>query len=101
MTPRPFPLSRAGRGVSGDARSSRSRLLAVSAAATPGDMSGRVRRGPRFRWALHLALLPMVLTVLFCYIGTMLWSVRISTTSSHTFPASDFVGVAQYVRLFN
>jgi len=61
----------------------------------------RARRGPRFRWALHLALLPMALTVVFCYVGTMLWSVRISTTTSRTFPASDFVGLAQYVRLFN
>jgi glucose/mannose transport system permease protein len=31
----------------------------------------------------------------------MLWSVRISTTSSRIFPASDFVGLAQYERLFN
>jgi len=60
-----------------------------------------MRRGPRFRWALHVALLPMTLAVLFCYIGTVLWSVRISTTSSHTFPAHDFVGLAQYERLFN
>lgn len=63
--------------------------------------SKRARRGPRFRWALHLALLPMTLTVLLCYIGTALWSIRISTTSSRTFPASDFIGLAQYARLFN
>jgi glucose/mannose transport system permease protein len=61
----------------------------------------RARRGPRLRVALHLALLPMTLAVLFCYIGTALWSIRISTTSSRTFPASDFVGLAQYERLFN
>jgi len=59
-----------------------------------------VRRGRAFP-LLHVALLPMTLAVLFCYIGTVLWSVRISTTSSHTFPAHDFVGLAQYERLFN
>jgi glucose/mannose transport system permease protein len=60
----------------------------------------RRTRGARFNWALHLALLPMSAAVLFCYIGTVLWSARISTTSSRTFPASDFVGLAQYERLF-
>ena len=63
-------------------------------------MRQRKPRGPRFRWVLHLALLPMALTVVFCYIGTALWSIRISTTSSRIFPANDFVGLAQYVRLF-
>ena len=61
----------------------------------------RPRRRPRIHWALHLGLLPMSLAVLFCYIGTVLWTVRISTSSSRTFPASDFVGLAQYVRLFH
>jgi len=74
--------------------------LAVGSGSTPANVSRRARRGPRFRWALHLALLPMVLTVVFCYVGTMLWSVRISTTSSRTFPASDFIAFAQYERLF-
>jgi glucose/mannose transport system permease protein len=66
----------------------------------PPTPRGRSRRGPRFRWALHLALLPMTLTVVLCYLGTALWSIRISTTSSRIFPAHDFVGLAQYVRLF-
>ena len=67
---------------------------------TPKQAPKPGRRGRRIHWALNLALVPMTLTVLFCYIGTVLWSVRISTTTSHTFPASDFVGLAQYVRLF-
>ena len=69
-------------------------------AAVSAQASKRTQRGPRFRWALNLALLPMALTVVFCYIGTALWSIRISTTSSHTFPAHDFVGLFQYTRLF-
>jgi glucose/mannose transport system permease protein len=47
-----------------------------------------------------LALVPMALTVLLAYLGTALWSLRVSLTSSRTFPNSDFVGLAQYERLF-
>ncbi|MDR2327390.1 MAG: sugar ABC transporter permease [Acidovorax sp.] len=60
--------------------------------------------GPRRRrtsWAAHLALLPMALTVLGVYIGCVLWSVRISLSSSKILPRHDFVGLAQYVRLFD
>ncbi len=56
---------------------------------------------PRLRkftpWA---ALLPMALTVLVAYLGTVLWSLRVSFSSSRTFPTDDFVGLAQYERLF-
>ena len=48
-----------------------------------------------------LALLPMAATVLFAYVGTVAWSVRISFSSSRTLPLDDFVGFAQYTRLFN
>ncbi|HLQ11622.1 MAG TPA: sugar ABC transporter permease [Steroidobacteraceae bacterium] len=48
----------------------------------------------------HLALLPMAFTALVCYLGATLWSIRISLSSSHTFPVEDFVGLAQYRRLF-
>jgi len=50
--------------------------------------------------AAQLALLPMAITVLGVYIGTVLWSVRISFSSSKIFPKNDFVGFAQYERLF-
>jgi glucose/mannose transport system permease protein len=55
----------------------------------------------RFSIAAWLALLPMVLTVVCAYLGTMVWTARVSLSNSHTFPSSDFVGLAQYVRLFN
>ncbi len=48
----------------------------------------------------HLALLPMAFTALLCYLGATLWSIRISLSSSRTFPVHDFVGLAQYRRLF-
>jgi glucose/mannose transport system permease protein len=51
--------------------------------------------------AAQLALLPMAITVLGVYIGTVLWSVRISFSSSKIFPTHDFVGASQYLRLFN
>ena len=47
------------------------------------------------------ALMPMALTVLVAYLGSVLWSVGISLTSSRTFPAMRWVGLMQYERLFN
>ena len=61
--------------------------------------SSTAARRPR-AVAAQLALLPMALTVLGVYIGTVLWSVRISFSSSRIFPKNDFVGFSQYERLF-
>lgn len=47
------------------------------------------------------ALLPMALTVIVGYLGSVLWSLRISLTSSRSFPSDHFVGLAQYARLFD
>lgn len=52
-------------------------------------------------FSAYIALLPMALTVLLAYLGTMLWTARVSVSSSRTFPANDFVGPSQYIRLFN
>ena len=48
----------------------------------------------------RLALLPMAFVVFGVYAATVLWSVRISMSSSQIFPRSDFVGLSQYARLF-
>ena len=48
-------------------------------------------------WA---ALLPLALTVLVAYLGSALWTLRVSLSSARTFPSGDFVGLAQYERLF-
>lgn len=48
-----------------------------------------------------VALLPMALIVLIGYLGTILWTLKISVSSSRTFPTNDFIGLAQYFRLFN
>jgi glucose/mannose transport system permease protein len=63
-------------------------------------MAGRRtgRSWPRLTpWA---ALLPMALTVLVAYAGGALWSLRVSLSSARSFPSDDFVGLAQYARLF-
>ena len=46
------------------------------------------------------ALLPMALVVIVGYLGTVLWSLKISFTNSRSFPSDTFVGMAQYTRLF-
>jgi glucose/mannose transport system permease protein len=51
--------------------------------------------------AAYTALLPMAATVLLAYLGTVAWSVRVSFSGSRTLPINDFVGLAQYTRLFN
>jgi glucose/mannose transport system permease protein len=68
------------------------------------EVAGVARSKPARRKraaAAQLALLPMAVTVLGVYVGTVLWSVRISFSSSKIFPTNDFVGLSQYVRLFN
>ncbi|MRW83828.1 ABC transporter permease subunit [Pseudoduganella sp. FT26W] len=60
-----------------------------------------VKKRQNVSFAAYVAILPMALTVLLAYLGTMLWTARVSVSSSRTFPASDFVGASQYIRLFN
>jgi glucose/mannose transport system permease protein len=52
------------------------------------------------RASAYGALLPMAITACVIYFGTMLWSLRVSFTSSRTFPVDNYVGLAQYARLF-
>ncbi|QNA88262.1 sugar ABC transporter permease [Massilia sp. Dwa41.01b] len=61
------------------------------------------RRGPRPtpHFAAYFALLPMAVTVLVAYLGTVLWTFRVSLTSSRTFASDKFIGAAQYTRLFD
>ncbi|WUR15802.1 sugar ABC transporter permease [[Empedobacter] haloabium] len=51
-------------------------------------------------WSAYAALLPMALTVVGVYIGTLLWTARVSVSSARIFPTGDFVGLGQYERLF-
>lgn len=53
------------------------------------------------RCVVWLALTPMAVTVLVAYLGTVLWTLKVSVTNSRTFPSDEFVGLAQYERLFD
>ncbi|QTF10122.1 sugar ABC transporter permease [Brenneria izadpanahii] len=58
------------------------------------------RRTWRKQFSLVLALSPMLIVVLVAYIGSILWTVRLSMTNSRLLPTDDFVGLLQYRRLF-
>jgi glucose/mannose transport system permease protein len=47
-----------------------------------------------------IALLPATIVVISIYLGAMLWTVRLSFSSSKMLPVFDFVGLQQYQRLF-
>jgi glucose/mannose transport system permease protein len=55
----------------------------------------------RPRLAAASALLPLALIVLVGYLGSVLWTLRLSFTSSRTFPKDDFVGLQQFERLLD
>ncbi|MBN9024770.1 MAG: sugar ABC transporter permease [Rhizobiales bacterium] len=48
----------------------------------------------------QVALTPAWLIVILAYVGTILWTIQISFTSSKVFPVSNYVGFSQYTRLF-
>ncbi len=58
------------------------------------------RKGPKTAWSAHSALIPMGLTVLIAYVASILWTIRISLSSSKLLPRSDWVGLTQYTNLF-
>lgn len=62
--------------------------------------SVRGRRWIRYP-AAYLALLPAAIIVIVGYLGCMLWTARLSFSSSKLLPKLDFVGLAQYQRLFD
>lgn len=63
------------------------------------EAAGR-RRSLRRQVPAMIALLPAVFVVVVIYLGCMLWTVRLSFTSSKLLPKFDFVGLDQYERLF-
>jgi len=59
----------------------------------------KIRRRRR-NMAASIALIPAALVVLVIYVGCMLWTIRLSFTSSKLLPVLDWVGLTQYERLF-
>ncbi len=62
-------------------------------------LPARRRRRLAARWPARLALLPAALVVVVVYLGCMLWTIRLSFSSSKLLPTLDFVGLEQYQRL--
>ena len=63
--------------------------------------TSRLRARLRAQLPATIALAPAIIIVLVAYVGAMIWTVRLSFTSSKMLPVFDFVGSAQYQRLFN
>lgn len=61
----------------------------------------RSSRPRRINLALHAALLPLAITTLLAYVGSVLWSIRISFSTSKMLPRDDWAGFSQFERLFN
>jgi glucose/mannose transport system permease protein len=50
--------------------------------------------------AASIAFIPAAIIILVVYVGCVLWTVRLSFTSSRLLPVMDWVGFSQYERLF-
>lgn len=76
-----------------------------SAAAAPGappaDLAGRMLWHARRNLSAKVASIPMVFTAVVVFAGGTLWSIFYSFTKSKALPNETWVGLAQYVRLFN
>ncbi|MBA4205965.1 MULTISPECIES: carbohydrate ABC transporter permease [Pannonibacter] len=68
--------------------------------ALPAGRPERVRTRRRRNLAATLALVPTALIVLVVFVGCLLWTIRLSFTSSRLLPVLDWVGLQQYSRLF-
>lgn len=64
-------------------------------------MGAELSRHVKRNLVAYIALLPMAIVVIFAYLGTMAWSVRLSFSSSKLLPRYDFVGATQYLTLFD
>jgi glucose/mannose transport system permease protein len=60
----------------------------------------RSSRPRRVNLALQAALLPLAITTLLAYVGSVLWSIRISFSNSRMLPKDDWAGFSQFERLF-
>jgi glucose/mannose transport system permease protein len=67
-------------------------------------MSSVSTRAPRPRrrrnLAAAIALIPVTVVVLVVYVGCLVWTIRLSFSSSRLLPVLDWVGLTQYERLF-
>ncbi len=69
--------------------------------ATTEEPTAPARRRRRMPLAAAIALVPAAIIVAVVYVGCMIWTVRLSFTSSRLLPNLDFVGFSQYERLLS
>ena len=67
----------------------------------PDPAPTRARSRRKAQLPAALALLPALIIAAVAYVGAMLWTVRLSFSSTKMLPVFDWVGLAQYTRLFN
>ena len=77
-------------------------MLRKTPVSQPVGASTRSRASAQWRRQAPaaLALLPAAIIVVAIYIGAMIWTVRLAFSSSKMLPVFDFVGLAQFQRLF-
>ena len=66
----------------------------------PDPAPTRARSRLKAQLPAALALLPALIIAAVAYVGAMLWTVRLSFSSTKMLPVFDWVGLAQYTRLF-
>jgi glucose/mannose transport system permease protein len=77
-------------------------MTTTSVAAAPPALDVARRPNPLTRnLSAKIAAVPMIATALIIFVGCTVWSVYYSFTGSRLLPVSDFVGLAQYYRLFS
>ena len=76
-------------------------LAIVGARDTRLDRPGYIERFLVFNLSSKIAALPMMLTAIGVFVIATLWTVYHSFTNSRMLPKSEFIGLAQYERLWN
>ena len=76
-------------------------LLIIGARDSKMDRPGFIERSLVYNLSSKIAALPMIFTAVGVFIIATLWTVYHSLTNSRMLPKSEFIGLAQYERLWN
>ena len=72
----------------------------TSVAVIAGLVAAGFWNAPYKNFHSKMAAIPMMLIVLFAFIGCSLWTIAYSTSDAKLYPVYNFVGLKQYYRLF-
>ena len=76
-------------------------LLIIGARDSKMDRPGFIERSLVYNLSSKIAALPMIFTAVGVFIIATLWTIYHSFTNSRMLPKSEFIGLAQYERLWN